>query len=53
VDRCETDDRVPVIELGPAAKTPKKFDAGLFVEPHKAAIDKDGNLWVADAATKA
>ena len=52
VDRCETDDCVPVIELGPDGKTLKHFGVGLFVEPHQAAIDKDGNLWVADAATK-
>jgi DNA-binding beta-propeller fold protein YncE len=52
VDRCETDDCVPVIELGPDGKTLKNFGAGLFVEPHQAAIDRDGNLWVADAAAK-
>jgi DNA-binding beta-propeller fold protein YncE len=52
VDRCETDDCVPVIELGPDGKTLRNFGAGLFVEPHQAAVDKDGNLWVADAAAK-
>ena len=52
VDRCETDDCVPVIELGPDGRTLKNFGAGLFVEPHQAAIDQDGNLWVADAAAK-
>ena len=52
VDRCETDDCIPVIELGPDGRTRKNFGAGLFVEPHQAAIDKDGNLWVADAAAK-
>ena len=52
VDRCETDDCVPVIELGPDGKTLKNFGAGLFVEPHQAAIDKDGNLWVADASAE-
>ena len=52
VDRCETDDCVPVIALGPDGKTLKNFGAGLFVEPHQAAIDKDGNLWVADAGAK-
>jgi sugar lactone lactonase YvrE len=51
-DRCETDGCVPVIELGPDGKTMKNFGAGLFVEPHQAAIDKDGNLWVADATAK-
>jgi DNA-binding beta-propeller fold protein YncE len=52
VDRCETDDCIPVIELGPNGKTLKNFGTGLFVEPHQAAIDKDGNLWVADATPK-
>jgi len=37
VDRCETDDCVPVIELGPDGKTLTNFGAGLFVEPHQAA----------------
>ncbi len=53
VDRCETDDCIPVIELGSDGKTLKNFGAGLFVEPHQAAIDKDGNLWVADAGRRA
>ena len=52
VDRCETDDCVPVIELGPDGKTLKNFGVGLFVEPHQVAIDKDGNIWVADATPK-
>src|ERR1700739_4941550 len=52
VDRCETDDCVPVIELGPDGQTRKHFGPGLFVEPHQAAVDKDGNLWVADATAK-
>ncbi len=52
VDRCETDTCAPVIELSPDGKTVRNFGAGLFVEPHQAAIDKDGNLWVADATPK-
>jgi sugar lactone lactonase YvrE len=51
-DRCETDDCVPVIQLGPDGKTLKNFGAGLFIEPHQMAIDKDGNVWVADAGVK-
>jgi hypothetical protein len=39
VDRYETDDCIPVIELGSDGKTLKNFGAGLFVEPHQAAID--------------
>ena len=32
VDRCETDDCVPVIELGPDGRTLANFGRGLFVE---------------------
>jgi hypothetical protein len=52
VDRCETDDCKAVFEIGPDGKTLKNFGAGLFVEPHQAAVDHDGNLWVADATPK-
>ena len=52
VDRCETDACVPVIELGPDGRTQKNFGAGLFVEPHQVAVDKDGHLWVADASAR-
>ena len=49
VDRCETDDCVPVIELGPDGKTLTNFGAGLFVEPHQAAewnaCQPVGYLW--------
>ena len=51
-DRCETDDCVPVMQLGPDGKTQKNFGAGLFIEPHQVAVDKDGNVWVADAGAK-
>jgi len=52
VDRCESDDCVPIIQLGPDGKALRNFGAGLFVEPHQAVVDKDANLWVADAAAK-
>ncbi len=52
VDRCEDDACNPVIELGPDGKTLRNFGAGLFIEPHQAVVDKDGNLWVADATPK-
>jgi sugar lactone lactonase YvrE len=51
-DRCETDDCVPVMQLGPDGKTLKNFGAGLFIEPHQVAVDRDGNVWVADAGAK-
>lgn len=52
VDRCEDDACNPVLKIGPDGKTMANFGAGLFIEPHQAAIDKDGNLWVADATPK-
>ena len=52
VDRCEEDGCKSVFELGPDGKTIKNFGAGLFVEPHAVAVDKDGNIWVADAGAK-
>jgi sugar lactone lactonase YvrE len=51
-DRCEMDDCVPVIQLGPDGKMLRNFGDGLFIEPHQVAIDKDGNVWVADAGAK-
>jgi len=53
-DRCEdkgcADSHVaPVFELSPDGKTMKNFGAGLFVEPHAMAVDRDGNVWVVDA----
>ncbi len=52
VDRCETDDCKGVFEIGPDGKTLKNFGAGLFIEPHQAAVDHEGDLWVADASPK-
>jgi hypothetical protein len=52
VDRCEDAGCKAVFEIGPDGKTMKNFGADLFVEPHQAAVDKDGNLWVADASSK-
>ncbi len=51
-DRCEDDSCKPIIELSPDGKTLKNFGAGLFIEPHQAAVDRDGNVWVADAGSK-
>src|SRR5215831_13798777 len=52
VDRCEAAGCKSVFEIGPDGKTLKNFGADLFVEPHQAAVDRDGNLWVADATPK-
>jgi NHL repeat len=38
----------PIIELTPDGTFIKSFGHGVLVSPHKAEIDKDGNVWVAD-----
>jgi hypothetical protein len=38
----------PVFQFETSGKLLKSFGAGMFVSPHKLAIDKDGNLWLAD-----
>jgi sugar lactone lactonase YvrE len=40
------------MQLGPDGKTLKNFGAGLFIEPHQVAVDKEGNIWIADAGAK-
>ena len=38
----------PIFQLDSSGKVLKSIGAGLFVNPHKLTIDKDGNLWLAD-----
>ncbi len=38
----------PIFQFDASGKLLKSFGAGLFVSPHKLAVDKDGNVWVAD-----
>src|ERR1019366_8995297 len=38
----------PIIELDPSGKVLKSIGHGVVEVPHKAEIDKDGNVWVAD-----
>ena len=38
----------PVFQFDKSGKLLRSFGAGLFVSPHKLALDKDGNLWLAD-----
>jgi NHL repeat len=52
VDRCPDDACQPVFQLSPEGRTLKNFGAGLFIEPHGAAVDYDGNIWVADAQAR-
>src|SRR5215831_20601630 len=51
-DRCEEAGCKSVFEIGPDGKTLRNFGADLFVEPHAMAVDRDGNVWVADASPK-
>ena len=52
VDRCEDAGCKAVFEIAPSGKVLKNFGADLFVEPHAAAVDHDGNLWVVDSTAK-
>ncbi len=38
----------PIFQFDTSGKLLKSFGAGMFVNPHKLEIDKDGNLWLAD-----
>ena len=38
----------PVFQFDTSGKMLKSFGAGVFVSPHKLAVDKEGNVWVAD-----
>ena len=42
----------PVLQFDPAGKFLREFGAGLFVFPHGLHVDRDGNVWVADAMGK-
>ncbi len=51
VNSCETSDLPPIHMLDLATGQPiKSIGAGLFVFPHGLHVDRDGNVWVADAA---
>jgi DNA-binding beta-propeller fold protein YncE len=38
----------PVFQFDTSGKLLKQWGAGMFTNPHKLTIDKDGNLWMAD-----
>jgi hypothetical protein len=38
----------PIFQFDTSGKLLKGFGAGMFVSPHKLAVDKEGNLWLAD-----
>ena len=47
---CDASSLAPVIQFDPAGKYVRSFGAGLFVFPHSIHVDRDGNIWVADAS---
>jgi len=40
----------PIFQFDTSGKLLRSFGAGMFASPHKMSVDKDGNLWLADAA---
>jgi hypothetical protein len=46
---CLTSDVPPVLHFDPAGKLIASFGAGMFAFPHGIALDKAGNVYVADA----
>lgn len=46
---CSNSELAPIFEFDASGKMLKNFGAGLFVYPHGLWVDKDGNVWVADA----
>jgi len=38
----------PIFQFDRSGKLLKTFGAGMFISPHKLAVDREGNLWLAD-----
>ena len=49
---CLNSELPAVLEFDPSGKLIKSFGAGMFVFPHGIAVDKEGNVYVADADGK-
>ena len=47
---CDESPLPPVIQFDPTGKFVRSFGAGLFVFPHGIHVDREGNVWVADAS---
>jgi DNA-binding beta-propeller fold protein YncE len=48
-DSCAGSGVAPVLKFDPTGALQKAFGAGMFVFPHKVHVDREGNVWVADA----
>ncbi len=49
---CAESPLPPVIQFDPAGAFVRAFGANLFVFPHSIHVDREGNVWVSDAAGK-
>ncbi len=49
---CAGSNVAPVVKFDPSGKYVKSFGAGMFAFPHGMHVDRDGNVWVADADGK-
>ena len=49
---CDASTLSPILQFDPGGKFLRAFGAGLFVFPHGIHVDRDGNVWVADASGK-
>jgi sugar lactone lactonase YvrE len=46
---CATSDVHPIVKLDPSGKVVRSFGGGLIIWPHGMDVDRQGNVWVADA----
>jgi DNA-binding beta-propeller fold protein YncE len=51
-ESCADSKLPPILHFDPSGKLLASFGAGMFVFPHGIAIDREGNVWVADADGK-
>lgn len=51
-ESCANSKLPPVLHFDPSGKLLTSFGAGMFVFPHGIAVDREGNVWVADADGK-
>lgn len=49
---CADNNVPPIVQLDASGKFLKTFGAGIFVVPHGIAVDREGNVWVADQQGK-
>jgi len=50
---CGTSDLDPIVRFAPDGRVTRMFGSGMFVWPHGLHVDREGNVWVTEAATGA